>query len=328
MKSIKEIESKLKKQIIGQDDYVKFLAHYAYKLELCMKECIDKSGVPIPLILGPSGCGKTYGIQKMCNIIGIHYHIVDGSSLTKTGYKGNNVLHSIDNILSNEFTPILIVFDEIDKANEEYDMDRDKGIIYSDFLKVLENKRYTYKDSDRSLYNVFFAFAGSFNRILMKKNNLQKKTSNIFGYESINDTKQTYKINKKDLFDYGINSEFLGRITNIVQVNNIQKGTALIMELLNKKDDSLFKSVDTFLESIGINDVEYTTALKKYICENCREDSTGIREIKHYINSQVFDKVLDYHSEGHFENTNKVILDAKDNTVIVEPLMKYQEHRK
>lgn len=97
--SIKAITDELKEYIKAQDEYVEFLGMLGYKIYLLSENRISKKLLPVPLIIGPSGSGKTYGIQKICDILSIPLYTIDGSSITKTGYKGNNVSELINSIL-------------------------------------------------------------------------------------------------------------------------------------------------------------------------------------------------------------------------------------
>lgn len=315
MTQIKSLERKLNQIIAGQEEYCNFLAFYGYKLELFSKQLINKKLVPIPLIIGASGTGKTYGMQVLAKLLDINLIIFDGSTLTKAGFKGNNISETVSERLTNipNDEVVIILFDEIDKCNEDYRQDAlNTGIIYSDFLKLLETDTIFYKNKTVSTKNIFFAFSGSFGRIArIKKTTQPSRGYDIFRYET--EHKKNNRISNKDLYNYGLNDEFLGRITTIIETNPLTKQTA--KTLMQTIDKNLFRNINNFLLEDGLTEVNYTKNTYEYILNKLTFDGTGVREINKIINNDIFDAILMAYANKEIDKADIVTVDSQNDEI-------------
>ena len=86
-----EIIEYLDEYVIGQETAKKILSVALYNHMKILKHpnaVIEKSNI---LLLGPSGCGKTYLIQCLAKLFDVPYAITDATTLTESGYVGNDV---------------------------------------------------------------------------------------------------------------------------------------------------------------------------------------------------------------------------------------------
>lgn len=296
------IERGLKQSIYGQEDYVNFLALYGYKIILFQEKYLPKKLLPLPLIVGPSGSGKTFGIKTLCDELDIPLYIIDGSSITKAGYKGNDVSEAVISTLTgSDSKKIRMVFiDEIDKCNESYrEADINQGIVYSDFLKIMEGNQITSRGESMDISNVIFAFGGSFGKInqinseKIKNNNI----GNIFftpeenGKNEINDK----KITKDELHKFGLNYEFLGRITDIIETKPINKDE---IPKIMASSKSVKEICDTFF-SLGTRYIYIDDKIFEFLANKVTELNMGMREVENILTKHLLDIPL-----TKFDNIN------------------------
>ena len=156
------------------------------------------------MVTGPSGSGKTHLLQELAETHKVHYFEINAASLTKEGTSGNSLSKALSG-MRNQAGGLTICFvDEFDKlfisGNHNSDLAHETtNGVQNEFLRVLESDtasvfgdygKYVEMPVDR----VLFVFAGAFN-----------------GEENINLDR---------LRDFGIKTEFLGRVS---LVYNLQK---------------------------------------------------------------------------------------------------------
>ena len=113
--------------VIGQEEAKKVLSvavynHYKRINHIATDIELDKSNV---LLLGPSGSGKTLLASTVAKILDVPFAIADATTVTESGYVGDDVENLITKLL----------------FNAEYDIDRaEKGIIYIDEIDKKSRK--------------------------------------------------------------------------------------------------------------------------------------------------------------------------------------------
>lgn len=325
--SIKAITNELKEYIKAQDEYVEFLGLLGYKIHLLSENRISKKLLPVPLIIGPSGSGKTYGIQKICDILSIPLYTIDGSSITKTGYKGNNVSELITaSLKDNDPTiPCICFIDEIDKCGEDYERTaRTQGVIYSDFLKLLESDNVISKNGNVDTTNVIFVFGGSFDRInrIRESKKRAQNIGNIFDIKKAknknlleNTHSNQKKITRENLYQYGLNHEFLGRITTIIQTNEIKKEDLESIIMSNR--NSFIQELSNYLFNEGAETVDINDSIFDYVIDKITDLSAGVRSVNSLMNTLIFDEILKEIEIVGLPKDASVYVRLQENNIVV-----------
>jgi len=241
--SIKEF---LDKYIIGQDDAKKVISvavanHYK---RIGNKSTLDLAKANV-LLIGPTGCGKTMIAKTVAKYLDVPFAIGDATSLTESGYVGDDVETLISRLLNNAKGDIrkaergIVFIDEIDKIarkSESTSITRDvsgEGVQQA-LLKLVEgtkcrvnltgNRKHPSGEvAEVDTSNILFVCGGAFDGL---EKIVQRRTANNaigFGSQISKElTTQAFKeVNPDDLNKYGLIPELIGRFTNTVALEEL-----------------------------------------------------------------------------------------------------------
>ena len=241
--SIKEF---LDKYIIGQDDAKKVISvavanHYK---RIGNKSTLDLAKANV-LLIGPTGCGKTMIAKTVAKYLDVPFAIGDATSLTESGYVGDDVETLISRLLNNAKGDIrkaergIVFIDEIDKIarkSESTSITRDvsgEGVQQA-LLKLVEgtkcrvnltgNRKHPSGEvAEVDTSNMLFVCGGAFDGL---EKIVQRRTANNaigFGSQISKElTTQAFKeVNPDDLNKYGLIPELIGRFTNTVALEEL-----------------------------------------------------------------------------------------------------------
>lgn len=125
----KGIKSFLDQYVIGQDKAKKILSIALYNHNKIINNAeLEKSNI---IMVGPSGSGKTYLIKNLAKAFDVPYTIADATTLTESGYVGNDV----EIVLQQLYYKALdsITYYENDEQHKELAIKRaEKGIVFID----------------------------------------------------------------------------------------------------------------------------------------------------------------------------------------------------
>lgn len=128
-----EIKAFLDKYVIGQDRAKKILSVALYNHMKRIRHTdpdieIEKANV---LMVGPSGCGKTHIIKNLARLFNVPYAIADATTLTESGYVGNDVESVLQQLL---FSSIKDIDDYVDEKDlfEKAARRAETGIVFID----------------------------------------------------------------------------------------------------------------------------------------------------------------------------------------------------
>lgn len=295
--NILKLEEEIKKCIIGQNEQVRKIITAIYRAKYFKRL---KSNV---LIIGSSGTGKTETIKQIAKKLKIPYTIEDATKYTQEGYVGADVQDMIINLLENADDSLekaqngIIVIDEIDKkrANSSFSDGGDvSGVeVLRSLLKVVEGTIVKIPTEfgltvNFDTKNLTIIFLGAFSGLEdIRRKRISKHSLGFSNdLEIISEKEKNFL--KKDLIEYGMPEEFVGRIDTIVEMNKLTKEN--LVDILKFSRLSVFKNYQYELTKKGIV-LEYDDKIFELIAEEALNVDTGARELSNIVN-YIFENIL------------------------------------
>lgn len=294
--SIKEF---LDKYIIGQDDAKKVISvavanHYK---RIGNKSTLDLAKANV-LLIGPTGCGKTMIAKTVAKYLDVPFAIGDATSLTESGYVGDDVETLISRLLNNAKGDVkkaergIIFIDEIDKIarkSESTSITRDvsgEGVQQA-LLKLVEgtkcrvnltgNRKHPSGEvAEVDTSNILFVVGGAFDGL---EKIVQRRTANNaigFGSQISKElTTQAFKdVTPDDLNKYGLIPELIGRFTNTVALQELS--TSDLIHVLSGVENNLVEQYQ-YLFNLDNVKLDVTSDAIEAIAIRTQELKTGAR---------------------------------------------------
>ncbi|EFR2727337.1 AAA domain-containing protein [Campylobacter jejuni] len=292
-----EVEKHLKESVIGQDKALSALARAIKRNKAGLNA--DNKPIGSFLFLGPTGVGKTQSAKALAKFLFddekamirfdmsefMEKHSVSRLLGAPPGYIGHEEGGELTEAVRRKPYSVLL-FDEVEKAHKD---------VFNVLLGILDDGRAT----DSKGVTVDF------------KNTIIILTSNIASNAIMNlSGKEQEDAVKNELKNF-FKPEFLNRLDDIITFNPLGKDEAYEIVKL------LFKDLQMSLENKGIKaSLSENAAL--LIAKDGFDPDFGARPLRRAIYDLIEDKLSDMILADELHENDSIIIDAKDDEIIIK----------
>lgn len=309
-----QIKARLDEYIIGQDDAKKTISVAVYnhykrvngsKAKISVRGLSDNTKVQKSnvLLVGPTGSGKTLIAQTIAKTLDVPFAIADATSLTEAGYVGDDVESILLKLIQAADGDVekaekgIVYIDEIDKIsasgkNRSITKDVSGEGVQNALLKIIEGtvsevpKHPGRKTPFEECYqintkDILFICGGAFRGIEeIIHERTDDKTSIGFGAVVDNKTKKEREFSEvttKDLREYGMTSEFLGRMPIIATLEKLDEKA--LVSILTEPKDALVDQYRYLMAMDGIV-LKFEKGALEAIAKEAISNETGARGLR------------------------------------------------
>jgi ATP-dependent Clp protease ATP-binding subunit ClpX len=326
----REIFERLSRHVIGQDRAKRTLAVAAYNhlKRIALRRSRRVTAAPAPrksnvLLVGPTGCGKTHLARHLARILEVPFHVADATEFTEAGYYGKDVEVMISELLARANHSVeeaqrgIIFLDEVDKIARRSPGPRGtagtrdiggEGVQQA-LLKLLEGREVMVPLSVGQHWarqdavpfdttDILFVCAGTFSDVFAYS---AEGRSVGFGAREVRAGHRP--IRQRDLVEYGMIAEFLGRIPVVVQLDELSP--AELLDVLTGPPDAVVRDVKELLAADGVA-VAFTDGALREVVRFASERGAGARGLRAIVEEVVADLLF----EAPERRGTRVVVDA------------------
>lgn len=282
------------------------VAVYTY-LKSLAEDNPNKVGI---LLAGSSGTGKTETFRALRDYFRevlpfLGFVQYDATSLTASGFKGNDVSYILKKVKEANVNGFCIAFiDEFDKklchelSSNGFDYN---AALQSEFLTILEGG-----NSECNTSNTLFILAGSFEKIRKEKANKRREIG--FGENDSEDARNCHSpITREEILENGALYELMGRLPVLVNYGPLDDES--IAEILNRK-------IEVISKTLGIS-IILEGQFQEEIIEQAKSSKMGTRIFDQKIYEPAFLGFSEANQKGYPLETTTIMLNSDGYTILI-----------
>ncbi|HVZ87091.1 MAG TPA: ATP-dependent Clp protease ATP-binding subunit ClpX [Polyangia bacterium] len=311
----RQIFTYLDRYVVGQERAKRTVAIAAYNhLKRCAqptpagKRLIKKSNL---LLLGPTGSGKTHIARTLAQCLEVPFTIADATEYTEAGYYGKDVEVMVGELLHHADQDVelaqrgIVFIDEIDKiARRSQGARTGAGArdiggegVQQALLKVLEGREIFAPLNVTQHWNkhdfvvldtqdVLFIAAGTFSDLRLVD------TSKPVGFGAGGGVAAPHsrRVTEKELLDYGLLAEFLGRLPVRVELDPLAEDDLFLV--MTGPPDAVVREYQALLKMDGV-DLQFTDEALRLIARHALQRRTGARSLRTIVEGICHDIMFD-----------------------------------
>ena len=310
----RQIFEHLDRYVIGQERAKRTLAIAAYNhLKRCAqktvagKRLLKKSNV---LLIGPTGSGKTHLARTLAQCLDVPFAIADATEYTEAGYYGKDVEVMIGELLHHAEQDVeraqrgIIFIDEVDKiARRSQGARTGAGArdiggegVQQALLKLLEGREVFAPMNVTQHWNkhdfvvvdtqdILFIAAGTFGDL-----HLGAEAKPVGFGAAADGAAPSRRVTEKELLDYGLLAELLGRVPVRVELEALAAGD--LLAIMTDPPDSVVREYQALLKMDGV-DLRFTDEALRAVASYCIRRKTGARSLRTLIEEICHDVMFD-----------------------------------
>ena len=319
-----EIKGFLDQYVIGQEATKKVLSVAVYNHYKRLLQERDEHEVEIQksniVMVGQTGTGKTLMARTIAQMLNVPLAIVDATVFTEAGYVGEDVESILTRLLQAADYDVdraergIVFIDEIDKIARKGDnpsITRDvsgEGVQHA-LLKLLEGsivnvppkggrKHPDQKYIEVNTEHILFIAGGAFDgieQIIAKRMNRQAVGYNTSKETRVDDKNLLQYVTHKDLRDFGLIPEIIGRLPVLTYMNPLDKET--LRMILTEPKNAIIKQ---YIKLFGMDDISlsFEEDALNFIVEKALEYKLGARGLRSLCESILTDAMFSLPGTG------------------------------